>query len=219
MAMNINFANEAREDYYILMDVGAYGSMPENWNETNISVTGADYSQLMWQYGYLYLNWTGEDIPLIQPYIWQGGESNVWDNTSINWTHRGIDVSYKDNVMVEFRGATSGAVELVGDLVARSVLVNSEADYTFIGEGKLTGITRLTKQGGGALSISTANDYSGGTRLEGGTLIAGNSAAFGSAGLELVNGTLDLNGNAIENSIYVSESAVVIAKNALLSSP
>ena len=213
MTVNIGFANDAREDYYILMDVGAYGSMPENWSENHISVSGAEYSQLVWQDGYLYLNWTGGEIPFIQPYIWQGAESNVWDNTTLNWLHDGHAVAYKDNVMVEFRGAAAGDVELVGDCAARSVLVNSDADYTFKGEGKLTGTMRLTKQGEGTLTISTANDYSGGTRLEGGTLIAGNSSAFGSAGLELINGTLDFNGNTIGNTIYVSEGAVVTAKN------
>ena len=71
MTVNVGFANDAREDYYILMDVGVYGTMPENWSAENISVSGAQYSQLVWQDGYLYLNWTGGEIPLIQPYIWQ----------------------------------------------------------------------------------------------------------------------------------------------------
>ncbi|MBQ8900816.1 MAG: autotransporter-associated beta strand repeat-containing protein, partial [Akkermansia sp.] len=213
MTVNVGFANDAREDYYILMDVGVYGTMPENWSAENISVSGAQYSQLVWQDGYLYLNWTGGEIPLIQPYIWQGSESNVWDNATLNWQHDGNAVAYKDNVMVEFRGAAAGDVKLLGDLAARSVLVNSDDNYTFEGEGKLTGTMRLTKQGEGSLTISTANNYSGGTRLEGGTLIAGNSAAFGSAGLELINGKLDLNGNTIGNTIYVSEGAEVTAKN------
>ena len=215
MTVNIGFANSSREDYYILMDVGAYGTMPENWNETNILVKGANYNQLVWQDGYLYLNYSGGEIPHIQPYIWQGSESQVWDATTQNWQHEDNAVVYKDNVMVEFRGAKAGEVVLNGNHAARSVLVNSNEDYTFTGEGKLTGITRLTKQGEGALTISTANDYSGGTRLEGGTLVAGNAASLGSADLELVKGTLDLNGNTIGNTIYVSEDAEVTAKNGI----
>ncbi|MBR3925541.1 MAG: autotransporter-associated beta strand repeat-containing protein, partial [Akkermansia sp.] len=177
----------------------------------------------------MYNEYTSSDL------TWTGATS-IWtqeaDDKSISvlpdstsgWTaHAGTGTEfageyaayYTEGRNVIFTSTGAGTVELVGNIEPSRVIVNNaeDADYIFTGEGKLTGITRLTKQGEGTLTISTANDYSGGTRLEGGTLVAGNSAAFGSAGLELVNGTLNLNGNTISNTIYVSEGADVTVKN------
>ncbi|MBR5875313.1 MAG: autotransporter-associated beta strand repeat-containing protein, partial [Akkermansia sp.] len=166
------------------------------------------------------------------------GNSSVWKqetddksltllpDTSSGWTaHAGTGTDfdgeyatyYTEGRDVLFISTGAGAIELIGDIEPSSVTVRNavDSDYIFTGDGKLTGITRLTKQGEGTLTISTANDYSGGTRLEGGILVADNSAAFGSAGLELVKGTLDFNGNTIGNTIYVSVDAVVTAKNGI----
>ncbi|MBR5331133.1 MAG: autotransporter-associated beta strand repeat-containing protein, partial [Akkermansia sp.] len=166
---------------------------------------------------------------------WTGG-SSIWkqeaddkslyslpDSTS-GWTaHAGTGTEFAGEYAayftegrnVIFTSTGAGTIELVGNIEPSRVIVNNDkdADYTFKGEGKLTGITSLSKQGEGMLTIYTANDYSGGTRLDRGTLVAGNSAAFGSGGLELVKGTLALNGNTIGNTIYVSEGAEVTAKN------
>jgi uncharacterized protein YhjY with autotransporter beta-barrel domain len=53
----------------------------------------------------------------------------------------------------------------------------------------------LTYQGPGSLILSGANTYSGGTNLQSGTLIAGNSGAFGSGLLNVSGGELTVGNN------------------------
>ena len=67
--------------------------------------------------------------------------------------------------------------------VAADILVNNSEgnDYTFstTNGGKLTGTGGITKQGTGALTIATANEHTGDTSLEGGTLNLHHSTALG----------------------------------------
>ena len=68
--------------------------------------------------------------------------------------------------------------------------------------GALSGSGYLTKSGSGTLTISASNSYSGGTRLDGGKLVAGNASAFGTGGIAVGTGTaLDLSGYTVLNSI------------------
>ncbi len=53
----------------------------------------------------------------------------------------------------------------------------------------------LVKQGSGSQELDGANSYSGGTTLTSGTLIAGNSAAFGTGLLQVNGGTLQMGNN------------------------
>ncbi|MET3653824.1 autotransporter outer membrane beta-barrel domain-containing protein [Dyella japonica] len=70
----------------------------------------------------------------------------------------------------------------------------------------LTGDTLLLKTDLGTLVLGAANDYSGGTVLEGGTLRLGNAAALGPGRLDMVEGTtLDFSGSyTIANNITLS---------------
>lgn len=80
------------------------------------------------------------------------------------------------------------------------VTVSNTADFTFAGSGKLSGQTSLVKEGSGTLTLATANDYSGTTVIEGGTVTVGTAAALGSieSGTVITNtGQLDLNGIAL----------------------
>ena len=213
VTLNIDFTTEERENYYILMDVGMNGGAPENWYR--MEVNGYVQSQLVWQDGYLYLNYSGDAIPSISPYFWYEGENATWDHSSFNWWHNGEASAYRDYAMVEFRDEGAGTVELAGNITARSVLVDSSADYAFTGSGKLTGAMRLTKQGEGTLSLATNNDFSGGVQLLGGTLKVEHEAALGTGVLELENGVLELNGHTIGNNISIAENAEIIARNGM----
>ena len=165
------------------------------------------------------LTWTGNSS------IWkQEADDKSLDtlpDSSTGWTaHAGTDTEcageyaayYTEGRNVVFTSTGAGTVELVGDIKPSRITVNNDkaADYVFTGSGKLTGTTSLTKQGEGTLTISTANDYSGGTYLRGGVLIAGNAAAFGSAGVVMFNGTLDLGGFAL---LLLDKSQFVLAQS------
>lgn len=82
----------------------------------------------------------------------------------------------------------------------RTIQLNSDTDgmidtngFTGTVPGLITGPGTLFKQGGGTLVLSGANDYTGGTRIDEGTLRVGNASALGNGGgVEMTGGTLDL---------------------------
>ncbi len=80
--------------------------------------------------------------------------------------------------------AGSGGVSLGG----KSLSVGNDANTLFSGE--LTGVGgSLVKQGGGTLTLSGSNSYSGGTTISTGMLTAANAAALGSAGTITIGGS------------------------------
>jgi outer membrane autotransporter protein len=56
--------------------------------------------------------------------------------------------------------------------------------------GAISGTGSLTKIGAGAVTLTGANAYSGGTQLDAGTLAVGNSAALGTGPLTMLDGTV-----------------------------
>ncbi len=79
-------------------------------------------------------------------------------------------------------GATGGSTQSDGSLVSGIVNVAAGSTLTVSGTGisELTsGGGRLEKTGDGTLYVNTANSYSGGTFLHGGTLVFANSLALG----------------------------------------
>jgi autotransporter-associated beta strand protein len=78
-------------------------------------------------------------------------------------------------------------VNLTSTLAPGGVTVNNSAlNYTFTGPGKLTGPTGLTKNGTGILPVLTANDFTGDTIVNVGTLQLGNGGTSGSVTSNLV---------------------------------
>ncbi|MBR4310644.1 MAG: hypothetical protein IKT79_06405, partial [Akkermansia sp.] len=213
ITMDISFAGNTKENYYILLDVGDNSPLLEDWASSQINLNGADSSQLVWQDGRLYLNCSGGDIPQMQTFYWHGENGETWNDATFDWQQSGRSVSQGDDAVVVFSDVSSGAVNLTGVRMPSRVLVDSSADYTFEGTGKLSGSMRLTKRGRSNLTIATTNDYTGGTLLEGGSITAGSAHAFGSGSIEMKQGILNLNSFDIENTITVSEDAEVIIKN------
>ena len=80
-----------------------------------------------------------------------------------------------------------------------TLTVSGTQDSVF--SGSISGGGSVVKSGSSRLELTAANTYSGGTKLEGGTLRAGRAGAFGSGAIEIEGGTLDLAGYAISNSI------------------
>lgn len=92
----------------------------------------------------------------------------------------------------------SAAVSITADVAPRDVTVNATRDYTFAdGGGKITGSASLIKQGTGTLTLALDNDFTGGVRVEGGTLEVLASEALGSGAVHLAEGAkLRLDNNA-----------------------
>ena len=125
---------------------------------------------------------------------WSGAASRLWNTTDANWTNAGGSGTFSNAVPVVFGDVGSGNVILEGNLAPASVLVNNSTnhDYTFTGEGKLTGGMQLTKEGDGTLTIGTANDYTGGTIINGGVVVVDNATALGSGNVALNGVELDI---------------------------
>ena len=91
-------------------------------------------------------------------------------------------------------GSSIGFDTTAGDFI----LTNNIADSTGTGGGSLG----LTKLGLGTLTLSSSNSYSGGTRISGGTLTAGNLYAFGTGAVTVgLNTFLDMANYSIANAL------------------
>jgi fibronectin-binding autotransporter adhesin len=135
-----------------------------------------------------------------QSLIWAGGSGgNAWDiNATANW-NAGAEKFYDDDdVNFTDVGVANSPVNLSAAVMPASVSVNSTGNYEISGIGKISGASGLAKSGNGILTLSTVNDYSGNTVINGGILTLGTSGAIpsgtGKGNLTLSAGTLDLNG-------------------------
>ncbi len=142
---------------------------------------------------------------------WNGG-SMEWNTTDDNWLQDETAAKYTDGADVVFGDTGCGRVTLVGSFEPKSVLVENTPGHTYFfnGNGNLTGTMQLTKEGEGKLTITTANDYTGGTVIKGGTLQMGNAKALGNGTITLGdNSILDLGDNTISNSITLQGNATI----------
>ena len=175
LVLNLNVAEERAAGMYRILSSSSLATEAA-WTAEKVSVqgsgaaTGAGFGDLLWQDGTLY-------YAASQTWSNYSG-SMVWSSTDTNWNNgssfrAGQDVSFMD------RGA--GEVQLVGELAPASIHVQNTAGngYAFTGSGKLGGNTTLTKTGAGELTIATANDYTGTTALQEGTLNVHHSTALG----------------------------------------
>jgi len=174
---------------------------------------------------------------------WGGQLSGVWDiNTTANWTNvvGGTSAKYTDGAAVFLDDSAAGTTAITlgvtvnpGSVVvtngdASGVLPTSLA-YTISGAGSISGAAGLTKQGTNSLTVSTVNNYTGPTVINGGKLSinsianGGSPSAIGgsssnSANLVLGGGTLSYTGpNAVTDRGYTvaaGNSSVEVA-NAL----
>ena len=159
---------------------------------------------------------TGGKLVLTVTGTYTGAANLVWTNrggagtgnwsaaipTDNNFDKAGSPDSFYNLDNVAFNGAAPGTINLIGTLTPSSVTVNSSTgDYTFAGSGSISGTTGLVKSGSSALTLNTANSFTGTTTLNGGTLTLGNATALGSApALSFPSGssaTLRLNGNPL----------------------
>ena len=156
----------------------------------------------------LYLVVTGSARAL----AWGGELNSIWDiNNSVNWTNLATGLwdvyletpAFGDRVLFDDRAANL-TVDVATDVKPVEMAVNSTKNYSIGGAGKITGSVTLGKYGSGALELTSANSYTGGTLLGAGRLNVGHGEALGSGALTLNGGvTLGTAGGAqvITNSL------------------
>lgn len=120
---------------------------------------------------------------------------------------------FAEDDKVEFRNPRAAVVTLSGEVQVGELSVKTDQNVTlnadFSNKGYLAGEGSLVKEGKGTLSLCNGNTYSGGTTLREGTLRAMGNDSFGSGGITVCGGTLDLGFAAVGNEIVVDGAAVV----------
>lgn len=162
--------------------------------------------------------------------VWVGNSTvNDWDLlVTTNWVLNGALDHFMnaDTVLFDDTGIANSNVNLTAAVVPASVTVNSSGAYNISGSGYISGSGSLTKSGNGSLSISTANDYTGSTTINGGELEVGSLANGGVASpigasvsdpstLIITNGALKYTGNSVtvDRAATLGGSAVVNVTN------
>lgn len=130
------------------------------------------------------------------PDSWAVG-NGVWDiNTTANWQNNFVSSTYKEGDSVIFDDSATGpspiTVTLNTTVNPASVTANNLTNsYTITGTGSIAGPTSVGVSGGGVLTLATANSYSGGTTVSGGSqLNVDNSSAIGTGTLALGSGAV-----------------------------
>lgn len=191
---------------YKLFDgtVASYEKIRDQWTAGNISVygtgdaAGASFDDLEWENGNLYY---------VATMVWSNGQkTGEWDFDDKNWLN---DRTFKHGMKVKFTDTGAGTVTLSEEVAPGAVMVSNSKghDYTFTtnGEdGKLTYKTDLEKRGDGTLTLDLANEHTGTTQLEEGTLNLHDDKALGNSTLTTAEGT----------TLGVGDGADVVLKDA-----
>jgi autotransporter-associated beta strand protein len=194
-----------------------------------IATISGNLSSLSWGVGqYLYLAWkeadeTGSDanagvdnfrlsVPAgVKNLTWGLIVNGAWDSATANFTSSGSSTAFAANDNVTFDNSAGGVITLSGSLAPTSITVSATSGtFTFSGPtatDKITGGTSIAKSGAGTLILTSANDFSGGVTITGGTV------QFDGAG-RLGTGPISLNGTGA-SLVSTSSSAVSMSANAL----
>lgn len=133
--------------------------------------------------------------PVVRNLVWNLAGSGVWNLATSNWAVNSTPTAYVSGDGVAFNGA-GGIITLSGALAPLSVSVNNASGtYVFTGStasDKITGAAALTKAGAGSLQLTSDNDYSGGTSINGGTVVVDGASRLGTGTIALAGGTLQL---------------------------
>ncbi|MCM1312662.1 MAG: autotransporter-associated beta strand repeat-containing protein [Bacteroides sp.] len=156
-------------------DLGILGGVSGLLDDIIIEGLGSQYkTQLVAENEHLWLEIS--EMRSKADIVWNGNQSSVWnlartENFTLVDTPEsdGVYFATGDNVLFDGHDGQK-EILLKGQLEPSSVVVDSERDYVFKGNGAITGDTRLIKRGNGTLSIYNDNSFTGGTQISGGTV-------------------------------------------------
>ena len=196
---------------------------------TEIARITGTLSELNWTAGdYIYLRWTDTDnggadsvagvddfslsVPAsVRDLTWALIVDGAWNSSTANFTSGGSATAFADTDKVTFDNAAGGIITLSGSLAPTSVKVSAASGtYTFNGPtaaDKITGNTSIAKSGAGTLVLTSANDFTGGLAITGGTVQVDGAGRLGTGGISL-NG-------AGASLVSTSSSDVSMSGNAL----
>ena len=197
------------------MTISNFKTIGQNPN-ANANILGYGLGFSTFQYG---INGVvGTQVGAFIPYT--SASTLTWNTTSGTWSTSATDWSgdsstFSDGDEVTFNGTSGGTVTLSGTLEPGAFVVSATAGtYTFSGgAGNLiAGSSSLAKSGAGVAVFTSANDWTGGTNLTGGTIRAGADGALGTGTLSLAGGTIasaDSSARAFTNAVTVGGDVTV----------
>ena len=135
--------------------------------------------------------------------IWTGGtahNSSVWDtNNTANWNNVAASINpdkffIRDFVTFDNSAGVPHAITVNETIAPQTMTVNSDGAnaYSFSGTGKISGTGSLVKSGTSTLTLSTANDYTGGTTINAGTVIVLDTGAVPGSSSGVGNGVITI---------------------------
>ncbi|MEO6847188.1 MAG: autotransporter-associated beta strand repeat-containing protein, partial [Chthoniobacterales bacterium] len=119
---------------------------------------------------------------------------------SANNTYTGT-TTIKTGTLQVGNGGTSGSIALKSKIANTGMLIFNHSD-NFIVANTISGKGKVIDNGSGALTLTGANTYTGGTILNEGTLQVGSAGALGKGNVTLNDGTLGT--NAVQHQINVN---------------
>lgn len=135
------------------------------------------------------VNWRGD-----QSGVWDAGAAGTsnWHNTSTNAADKFFsrDTAQFLNTYDGATAPTTTTVTLNTTVNPGAVVVNSSLDYTISGTGRISGTASFLKQGTGRLTITTNNNFNGGTTISGGIVDLEGTGVLGSREITLAGGQL-----------------------------
>ncbi len=183
----------------------AHGEKPDADRFADTATNAADYRQRM-TFSFSRDKTTG-DVPMVVPkgaevlletrlpYLDAAQRRAVLFSTGIEAGYPLLDDSNgwgRINLVAAAAGfgAFNGDVDVIMDAAAGGF--NAADRWT----NDIAGAGRLVKSGSGALTLTGANSYSGGTVLQEGALVASSAGALGTGGVLVSGGTLSLKGDS-----------------------
>ena len=139
---------------------------------------------------------------------WTGQLGSAWDiDVTQNWINQlnAQDFYFEsDSVLFDDSSANPNVTLDVTVKPGNVVFSNNVNAYTLTGAGNISGPTGITKQGTGALTLATPNDFTGPVTVSAGLLIAGGNGALGAtnSGTTIASGaTLDVNDKSMQGEL------------------
>jgi autotransporter-associated beta strand protein len=130
---------------------------------------------------------------------WKGNVDSNWDTTTSNWIlasnssaaqYTQTGVGQTDAPLFDDTAVGNTAITLNTSVTPIGVTFNnSSLSYSVSGSGSIGGAGSIVKSGSGALTLATANTFTGGVQLNGGTLNINHASALGSGALTIAAGT------------------------------
>ena len=159
---------------------------------------------------------------------WTGSHDGIWDYKTENWTLGGQPTMFvaQDNVLFGDEAKTN-TVTLTEMMPVSGVTVdNNTLNYTFSGDGGLTGEGGLTKTGEGRLTINnTKSTYTGPTIIDRGIVIVkevadgGKPSSLGAATADAANWQIGRAMLTINNSNAATDRAITLTDSAVVQVP